>query len=122
MIVNPSKSDSDTYLHHFWRRCTPRSGTAGCGGDTPQPVPMVQCSGASVGKGWITVLLCRLLQAQCTYQEGLISLAMNSGSAGEYGECHAFFHDGFQEQILACENGTRVPAVYSFYCGKLGVL
>ena len=34
----------------------------------------------------------------------------------------AFFHDGFQEQILASKNGTRVPAVHSFYCGKLGVL
>ena len=95
---------------------------AGCGGDMPKPVPMVQHGGARVEKGWITVLLCRLLQAQCTYQEGLVSLAMNSGSIEKYGRHHTFFHDGFQEQILASKNGARVPAVHSFYCGKLGVL
>ena len=122
MIVNPSKSDSDAYLHHFWRRCAPHSGTCWMRGDTPQPIPMVQCSGASVEKGWITMLLCRLLQAQCTYQEGLVSLAANSGSTGEYGGCCALLHDGFQEQILASKNGTLVPAVYHFYCGKPGVL
>ena len=97
-------------------------GYAGCGGNMPQPVPMVQCGGASVEKGWITVLLCRLLQAQCTYQEGLVSLAANSGSTGEYGRHCTFFHSGFQEQILASKNGTRVAAVHSFYHRKLGVL
>ena len=87
-----------------------------------QPVPMVQCSGATVDKGQITALLCRLPQAQHTYQEGLISLAMNSGSAGQFGRHHTFFQNGFQEQILASKNGTGVPAIHSFYHGKLGIL
>ena len=81
-------------------------GHAGCGGDMPQPVPMVQHSGASVEKGWITTLLCRLLQAQHTYQEGLISLAMNSGSTGEYGRQCALLHNGFYEWILVSKEGA----------------
>ena len=38
-------------------------------GVIPQPVPMVQCNGANVEKGWITELLCRLPRAQHMYQE-----------------------------------------------------
>ena len=62
----------------------PHSGTCWMWGQYAPASPHVQCSGASVEKGWITTLLCRLPQAQHTYQEGLISLAVNSGSAGEY--------------------------------------
>ena len=75
----------------------PHSGICWSRGDTPQPVPMLQHGGASAEKGWISALLCRLPQAQCMYQEGLISLAVNSGSAAEYGGCCTFFHDVFQE-------------------------
>ena len=56
----------------------------------PQPVPMVQPGVASADKGRITAFLCRLLQAQCMYQEGLVSLAVNSGSIGKYGGCAHF--------------------------------
>ena len=83
-------------------------GYAGCWGNMPQPVPMVQCGGVGAEKGWITLLLCRLPQAQCTYQEGLVSTAMNSGSAEEYGRCRTLLHDGFQEWILASKDGTQV--------------
>ena len=38
-------------------------GYAGCRGNTPQPVPMVQCSCAGEKERWITVLLHRFLQA-----------------------------------------------------------
>ena len=72
-------------------------GCAGCGGDTLQPVPMVQHGGVGVEEGWIMMLLCRLPQAQPMYQEGLLSLATNSGSTGEYGRCCTLLHDGFQE-------------------------
>ena len=72
----------------------------------PQPVPMMQRGGASVEKGWITALMCTLVQAQHTYQEELLSPAANLGSAGEYGGHCAFFHDGFQERILASKDGT----------------
>ena len=88
----------------------------------PQPLPMVQCGGVGVEKGQITTPLCRLTQAQRVYQEGLVSLAMNSGSVGEYCRCHALLQDGFQERILASKDGTQVPAIYCFYHGKPGVL
>ena len=96
-------------------------GHAGHGGDMPQPVPMVQHSGVGAEKGWISTL-CRLLQAQHTYQEGLVSLAVNSRSTGEYGRCHTLLHDGFQEQILASKDGAQVPVIHHFYHGKPGVL
>ena len=35
----------------------------GCGGDTPQPVPIVQCGGIGEEERWITVLLHGFLQA-----------------------------------------------------------
>ena len=70
-------------------------GYNGCRGNTPQPVPMVQHGSDSVEKGCITAVLCRLPQAQCMYQEGLISLAMNAGSIGKYGGCSALFQNGF---------------------------
>ena len=79
---------------------------AGCRDNMPQPVPMVQCGGVGAEKGQITSLLCRLPQAQCIYQEGLVSTGVNSGSTGEYGGCHALPQDGFQEQILASKDGT----------------
>ena len=81
-------------------------GYAGHRGDMPQPVSMVQCGGVGVEKVWITLLLCRFLQAQHTYQEGVVSIPINSGSTGEYGRHHILLHNGFQEQILASEDGT----------------
>ena len=65
---------------------------AGHEGDMPQPVPMVHHGGVGAEIGQITTLLCRLPQAQCTYQEGL---AANSGSTGEYGGHRALLHNGF---------------------------
>ena len=38
-------------------------GYAGCGGNMPQPVPMVQCGGTGEKEGWITALLCGFWQA-----------------------------------------------------------
>ena len=35
----------------------------GCGGDTPQPVPIVQHGGTGEEERWIAVLLCGILQA-----------------------------------------------------------
>ena len=106
MIVNPLKSDSDAFFHCFGGGAHLSQGYAGHGGDMPQPVPMVQHGGVGAEKGWITLLLCRLLQAQCMYQEGLVSTTMNSGSAREYGRCCILPHDEFQEQILASKDGT----------------
>ena len=97
-------------------------GYAGGGGDTPKPVPMVQHGGVGAEKGQITLLLCRLPQAQHMYQEGLISTAMNSGSTGEYGGCCTLLHDGFQGQILTSIDGAQVSAIHCFHHGKPGVL
>ena len=38
-------------------------GYAGCWGNTPQPVPLVQHGGTGEEERWITVLLCGLSQA-----------------------------------------------------------
>ena len=38
-------------------------GYAGCGGDMPQPVSVVQCSGTGEKEIWITALLHGFLQA-----------------------------------------------------------
>ena len=40
---------------------------AGCGGDMPQPVPLVQCSGIGLEKGWNSAFLHGFLWAQCMY-------------------------------------------------------
>ena len=55
------------------------------GGDTPQPVPLVQCSGIGSEKGWNIARLHGFPQAQCADQEGLFSAAAGRGSTGEYG-------------------------------------
>ena len=39
-------------------------------------------------------------------QKGPIFTAVNTGSAGEYGRCHTFFNNGFQEWVLAGLDGT----------------
>ena len=58
------------------------------GGSHPsQPVPMVQCSGAGVQKGWVSLLLCRLLQVECVHKKGFVPIAKNSGGAQEHGRC-----------------------------------
>ena len=67
---------------------------AECGGNTPQPVPMVQHSGIGSEKGWNSALLCRFPQAQCMYQKGLIPTAVDTGSIGEHGRCRAFLNNG----------------------------
>ena len=55
-------------------------------------------------------------------QKGLVPTATDTESAGEYGRCHAFFNDGFQEWILASPDGAQVPTVYHPHGGKSGVL
>ena len=57
-IVSPLKSGSGAFLHHFWMRYTLTQRHAGCGGNMPQSVPMVQCSSISSEKGWNSALLC----------------------------------------------------------------
>ena len=51
-----------------------------------------------------------------------VSFTTDPGGIGEYGWCHAFFHNGFQKQIMAGQNGPRVQTIYCFHHGKPGVL
>ena len=53
-------------------------------------------------------------------QKGPISFAANPGGIGKHGGCCTFFHNELQKQILASQNGTRVPAVHCFTVGNLG--
>ena len=79
------------------------------------------------GKGWNSVLLCGFPQAQCVDQEGLVLTAADTGGTGEYGGCHAFFNDGFQEWILVPESqqytGFTVENLgfYKFTCMPFGL-
>ena len=52
--------------------------------------------------------------------KGLIPTAADTGSAGEYGWCHTFFNDGFQEQILASPDGPKSQQFITFTVGLLG--
>ena len=54
------------------------------------------------------------------HKKGLIPLVLNPGGIGKHGGHHTFFHNGFQKQILASQNGAGVPAIYCFHCGKPG--
>ena len=92
---------------------TPRH--VGCRGHTPQPIAMVQCCGTGEKERWDAMVLCRFPQAQCTYQEGFLSTAVDTGSIGEHGRHCKFLHHGFQEWVLAGQSGARVPAVYHFH-------
>ena len=67
---------------------------AGCEGDTPQPVPVMQCGGIGSEKGWKSTFLRRFMKAQCMYQKGLIPTATDTGSTGEHGGHSAFLNNG----------------------------
>ena len=83
----------------------------------PQPITMVQCCGTGEEERWDAMLLCRFMLAQHTYQEEFLSIAMDTGDTREHGRCCAFLYDGFQEWVLAGQNGARVPAVYHLHSG-----
>ena len=87
-------------------------GHAGGRGNTPKPLPLVQCSGIGLEKGWNSALLHGFPQAQCMDQKGLIPTAR---SAGEYGGCRAFFNDGFQEWMA-----PKSQQYTTFTVGNLG--
>ena len=74
--------------------CTSLRDMLDMGGDTPQPVSVVQCGSIGSEKGWNSALLHRFPQAQCVYQKGLIPAAVDTGSAGEHGGCHTFLNNG----------------------------
>ena len=63
LIVSHLRSDSDAYPHTFRGGVHLAQGYAGCGGNMPQPVPVVQCSGTDEEERWITALLHGVLQA-----------------------------------------------------------
>ena len=95
-------------------------GYVGCRGHMPQPITMVQCCGTGEEERWDTTLLCRFLQTQCTYQEGFLSTAADTGSIGEHSWCCTFLYNGFQEQVLAGQNGPESQQYTAFTVGNLG--
>ena len=88
----------------------------------PQPISMVQRSGPGKEKRWFVMLLHGFPQTQCVYKEGFLPSAVDPGGTGEYGRHCTFLHDGFQKQILASQDGTKVSTVHRFHHGQSGVL
>ena len=92
----------------------------GLRGDTPQPVPVVQCSGISKEEGWITVLLHGLLQTQYTYQKGLLSLATDPGSLESMmGPAHFSTMD-FKSRFWQVKMVPEFQQYTAFTIGNLG--
>ena len=71
----------------------------------------------SAEKGQNPVLLHRFLLAQCMNEEGLLSTATDTGDVGDYGRICPLLNNGFQKQVLAGEDGARIPTVYRLYSG-----
>ena len=68
-------------------------------------------------------MVLRGLQApQCTYDEGLVPPATDSGGPGKHGGVSTFLVDGFQVRLLADQDGSRITAVHGLYGGEPRVL
>ena len=55
--------------------------------------------------------------SECTYKEGFLSIAPNTGGVGEFSRCWPLFLLGSEVWILADKNGQGIKAVYHLYCG-----
>ena len=71
---------------------------------------------------WNPAVLSGLQVPQCTYEEGLIPPAMDSGGPGKHSRVSAFFIDGFQVRLLADQDGPGITTVHSLYGGEPWVL
>ena len=65
---------------------------------------------------WLTFLH-QLLTSECTYKEGFLSIALNTGGIGEFSRHRPLFLLGSEVRILADKNGRGIEAVYCLYCG-----
>ena len=59
---------------------------------------------------------------QCTYEEGLIPPATDSGGPRKHGKIRAFLIDGFQVRLLVDQDGSGIAAVHRLYGGEPRVL
>ena len=67
------------------------------------------------------MFLHRLLTPECTYEEGFLSIAPNTGGAGEFSRHQPLLPPGSEVRILADKNGRGIEAVYTtFTAGNLG--
>ena len=63
------------------------------------------------------------LQApQCTYEDGLVPPAMDSGGPGKHGGVGAFLINGFQVRLLADQDGPGIATVHGLHGGVPWVL
>ena len=95
---------------------------AGSRSDSSKPIPMVQhgCPGQEEGR--YPAFLRGLQMPQCTYEEGLIPPAMDSGGPGKYGRVSTFLINGFQVGLLADKDGPGITTVHGLYGGEPWVL
>ena len=64
------------------------------------------------------MVLCGLQVPQCTYEEGLIPSAMDSGGPGKHGGVSTFLIDGFQVRLLADQDGPGIATVHGLHGGE----
>ena len=97
-------------------------GHAGSRSDSSEPIPMVQHCHSGPEEGQYPAVLRGLQAPQCTYEEGFVPPAMDSGGPGKYGGVSAFLVDGFQVRLLADQDGPRISTVHGLYVGEPRVL
>ena len=97
-------------------------GYAGSRSDSSEPIPMVQHCCPGPEEGWYPALLRGLQMTQCTYEEGLVPPAMDSGGPGKHGGVSPFLIDGFQVRLLADKDVPGITTVHRLYSGEPWVL
>ena len=63
------------------------------------------------------MFLHQLLTSEGMYEEGFLSVAPNTGGAGELSRYWPLLLPGPEVRILADKNGRGIEVVYCLYCG-----
>ena len=90
---------------------------AGSRSDLPKPILLVQCGRPGPEERWHPVLLHGLEVPQRANEEGLVSLAMDSGGLEKHGGVSTFLINGLQIRLLADQDGPGIPTVHGLYGG-----
>ena len=92
-------------------------GYVGSRGNSPEPIPLVQCGCLGLEERRYSALLHGLQMPQCTYEEGLVPFALHPGGLGKHGGVSTFLINGFQVGLLANQDGFGIPTVHSLHGG-----
>ena len=108
-----------------WFRCIPpplleevrASLRDGSRSDSSEPIPLVQHGHPGPEERWYSAFLHGLKVPQCMNEEGIISLAMDSGGLGKHGGVSAFLTNRLQTRLLADQDGSGIPTVHGLNSG-----